>query len=770
MRHYRPYHILLLICGCTMGVLFSAQAQTKVKKTRILFLLDASSSMTYDWTSGTKRFEVASNILLNIVDSIYAINNEVEFAVRAYGTTYPAQLKNCTDTRLEVPFNIQNAYQIKTRLKNIQAMGFSPIAYSLMQAAENELSMDAQYDYSIILINDGGESCQGDVCETFRKYLQNKIKVRPYIIGLDQNIQMKSYYDCIGNYIPVVASSDIPVAIQTIVDAHRPILDKPKSLNLQTQFSNTPIVKDSVPVVKEIIPAVERKIDLIEGYLQWVVYPKKSVSKTVMNGLYLITKRPTVIIAWEMADPPKKVEPIAIPRVTDVMPFLKFKPSWIYTKTGQASIKVAAINNPPRKKVTILYETETPRTTDVFPYLTMNGQMPLKIKKETPKAKIQKSPKYPKVIVRYEPEIKRDTLVFPLLRMAFAPFKLEKQKATSIAKMKWKRGKVNIALDPPEKLPELKILASIPYPKRVSYAYALPKSNPLKWKRQKVSILVDIPGAKPPAKKDSIAAKPPVKSMPGDVEFQLVTEPAMETLVQVYFLGPNGKTYPKYKPMIQLVDKVKNQAIDTFKREMKGADPYPQPIQEGLYNFVVLGSNNLYANNIQIEANKINKVYIKVKEGSLYFTLMGDRNKVVPYKAVVNRRFAEGSTIYQNCSDIFYYEPGTYYVEILTVPVTKHVVYMDFEVQYEIQIAQPGKLLIENTEPKGKIMLQSQLGDDYATFQTISVNGVPADQVYELQPGAYRMVIPIDARYPERGTRQLEFKIKSNMETSLMLE
>jgi hypothetical protein len=78
--------------------------------------------------------------------------------------------------------------------------------------------------------------------------------------------------------------------------------------------------------------------------------------------------------------------------------------------------------------------------------------------------------------------------------------------------------------------------------------------------------------------------------------------------------------------------------------------------------------------------------------------------------------------------------------------------------------------LIENTEPKGKIMLQSQLGDDYATFQTISVNGVPADQVYELKPGAYRMVIPIDARYPERGTRQLEFKIKSNMETSLMLE
>ena len=56
---------------------------------------------------------------------MYALNNEVEFAVRAYGTQFPAQDKNCTDTRLEVPFNIQNVAQINTRLKNIKPIGFS---------------------------------------------------------------------------------------------------------------------------------------------------------------------------------------------------------------------------------------------------------------------------------------------------------------------------------------------------------------------------------------------------------------------------------------------------------------------------------------------------------------------------------------------------------------------------------------------------------------------------------------------------------------------
>ena len=130
-----------------------------VKKSRILFLLDASSSMTYNWSPKYSRFDIASNILLKIIDSVYALNNEVEFAVRAYGTMYPAQEKNCTDTRLEVPFNIQNVAQIKTRLKNISPIGFSPIAYSLKQASDNELNNANLYDYSIIFISDGGESC-----------------------------------------------------------------------------------------------------------------------------------------------------------------------------------------------------------------------------------------------------------------------------------------------------------------------------------------------------------------------------------------------------------------------------------------------------------------------------------------------------------------------------------------------------------------------------------------------------------------------------------
>ncbi|HNF72816.1 MAG TPA: VWA domain-containing protein, partial [Chitinophagaceae bacterium] len=219
------------------------------RKTRILFLLDASSSMTYTWNPGFTRFDVAGNILLKIMDSIYSLNNEIEFAVRAYGSGYAAQLHNCTDTKLEVPFNLQNTDQIKTRLANIHPVGSSPIAYSLKQASDHELNQVSEYDYSVIFITDGGESCNGDVCGVYQELLQKKISIKPYIIGLDSNETLRSYYQCMGDYIQVNNTDDIDRAIRLIVEANQSIIQKPRQLNLQTRYSNVSSIKDSILVV-----------------------------------------------------------------------------------------------------------------------------------------------------------------------------------------------------------------------------------------------------------------------------------------------------------------------------------------------------------------------------------------------------------------------------------------------------------------------------------------------------------------------------------------
>ena len=110
------YRITLLLC-----ILFSFSIDLVAQKlkpkpiTRILFLFDASQSMYARWETDTK-YEIASRLLSNIVDSLQNFD-DVQLALRVYGHTkkYPPQ--DCDDTRLEVPFGEKNAFRIKKRLK-----------------------------------------------------------------------------------------------------------------------------------------------------------------------------------------------------------------------------------------------------------------------------------------------------------------------------------------------------------------------------------------------------------------------------------------------------------------------------------------------------------------------------------------------------------------------------------------------------------------------------------------------------------------------------
>ena len=77
------------------------------------------------------RFQTASTIVTNLMDSIYAVNEGVEFGLRVYGNHSPAQDNDCYDSRQEVMFSNNNLTQMSLRLASIKPYGVSPIAYSL---------------------------------------------------------------------------------------------------------------------------------------------------------------------------------------------------------------------------------------------------------------------------------------------------------------------------------------------------------------------------------------------------------------------------------------------------------------------------------------------------------------------------------------------------------------------------------------------------------------------------------------------------------------
>src|SRR5688572_15640820 len=86
--------IALLLCMTGYG-------QT-TQKTRILIIFDASGSMT-STLDKTTRFQVAKKMATKMIDSFATFKN-VELALRVYGHQKTVDLKDCKDSRLEVPF------------------------------------------------------------------------------------------------------------------------------------------------------------------------------------------------------------------------------------------------------------------------------------------------------------------------------------------------------------------------------------------------------------------------------------------------------------------------------------------------------------------------------------------------------------------------------------------------------------------------------------------------------------------------------------------
>ncbi|MEZ5046394.1 MAG: VWA domain-containing protein [Chitinophagaceae bacterium] len=771
--------IALLLCNT-----FHTYSQSKAKKTRILFLLDASSSMSNNWNENKARFEVASTILLQIVDSIYTLNNEVEFAVRAYGTEHNAQEKNCTDTRLEIPFNIQNVSQIKTRLRHIIPRGYSPIAYSLLQASENELSKENLYDYSIILISDGGESCQGDVCGTFQKFLQKKIKVKPYIIGLDKNENLKTYYECFGNYINVSTAAEIKEAIKLIVDAHRPVIDKPKQLNLTTTYSQVEPIKETKPSIDTPKSSTKPKENntftiqsLYSKYAQTLVQKNEKINANYVK----LSNKNNVRIDFGNLSEPAPIPPVETPKIQKTnfaLTQLQLK-KYLINKKFVEKINANQHHLQNEKNVRFsLAISEEPKPIEraktelnrlVFGNY-LNAQVKRSKLSSIPKTKI--SVKKATFALQLAPD--RDTFFIRSLNNKKMPLLLTPMQAATVkAKTIKTPSKAKFTLQIQEE-PSFKPIAlkNIKFPLRYSYAYAIPSKSPYNniYKKAvfKLNIVEEII-----AKKDTPLKRKIEKTKPQEInlDYTIQTQNSTETQLQVYFKGPNGKVYEKYKPEIIMNDPKTHKFVHSFKREVQGTEPKPQKVQEGIYDLVVSGSTNLFANQVQLLPNKINKVYIKVTDGTLEFQYLGNITRpVVEYNAIVNRRFAAGATILQKCSDKLYYDPGTYYVEINTMPAIKYSVDLTFGATYVLTIAEPGSLQISNTNNLGRIQLQSVLGDMFVTFYVMQVDGNLEKQKLTLQPGQYKALVPINPKTPEAGIKEVPFRVKSNEETIVELK
>ncbi|MFM9052000.1 MAG: vWA domain-containing protein, partial [Bacteroidota bacterium] len=177
------------------------------------FLFDGSQSMWGRWQSGPK-IDVARKLMNQLLDSLRYIPN-LELALRVYGhqKNYPPQ--DCDDSRLEVPFSKGNISQIQDVLKGIVPKGTTPIAKSLELSAEDFPSTPSRN--ILILVTDGIEECGGDPCAVSQALQKKGIFLKPFVIGMGLDIDLKKTFECVGRYFDAANESMFKQALDIVI-------------------------------------------------------------------------------------------------------------------------------------------------------------------------------------------------------------------------------------------------------------------------------------------------------------------------------------------------------------------------------------------------------------------------------------------------------------------------------------------------------------------------------------------------------------------------
>jgi Ca-activated chloride channel family protein len=190
------------------------------------------------WQSNIKM-EIAKKLMSEMLDSLQKREN-LELALRVYGHQKPFPPQDCDDTNLEVYFGPSKtkAPEIKEKIRSLKPSGTTPIALSLEKAAD-----DFPYEPErknirnlIILITDGIEECKGDPCAVSLALQKKGIILKPFIIGLALEAELKKSFECIGTYFDASTEEQFKNVLNIVIS--QALNNTTAQVNLLDQYGN----------------------------------------------------------------------------------------------------------------------------------------------------------------------------------------------------------------------------------------------------------------------------------------------------------------------------------------------------------------------------------------------------------------------------------------------------------------------------------------------------------------------------------------------------
>ena len=150
---------------------------------KILFIVDLSNSMN-DYMGDRTKIDIAVNALANITSRL---NPKIKTGLRVYGHKFGFNpIFGCKASELVLPLRENNTANINSALSRMSAVGWTPITKSLKDAVNFDFA-GVVGQKRIILLTDGGETCDESPCDYAIKLIQTRDDIKIDVIAFAIN-------------------------------------------------------------------------------------------------------------------------------------------------------------------------------------------------------------------------------------------------------------------------------------------------------------------------------------------------------------------------------------------------------------------------------------------------------------------------------------------------------------------------------------------------------------------------------------------------------
>ncbi|MFZ1321743.1 MAG: VWA domain-containing protein [Ignavibacteria bacterium] len=223
--------------GETLNVSGNTNSKSEISETPspIIFIYDASGSM-WDQIDGKTKMDIASEVLTG---SVNKLSDDQKIGFVAYGHRTKG---DCEDVEFLVDIENGSKDLVTQSITKIKPLGSTPLAFSVLQVIEKLRSTNTKA--TIILLTDGNESCNGNLCDVVKAAKKDGIDFKLHIIGFGLKEGDTEQLQCSatsgdGQYFDAAnaagLSEVLDQATNTTVD------DPPGNLSLFTITNGNPI-------------------------------------------------------------------------------------------------------------------------------------------------------------------------------------------------------------------------------------------------------------------------------------------------------------------------------------------------------------------------------------------------------------------------------------------------------------------------------------------------------------------------------------------------